>query len=61
MSLFLIVHMISIYVLFGIPIAIMFARSGASWAFSLFVLLPIIGLPIALLLLANRPWRREVA
>ena len=61
MSVFLIVHMVGTYVLFGIPIAIMFARSGASWAFSLFVLIPIIGLPIALLLLANRPWRRAPA
>ena len=61
MSVFLIVHMVGAYVLFGIPIAIMFSRSGASWAFSLFVLIPIIGLPIALLLLAKRPWRRAPA
>ncbi len=61
MSVFLIVHMVGTYVLFGIPIAIMFQRSGASWAFSLFVLIPIIGLPVALLLLANRPWWREAA
>jgi hypothetical protein len=35
----------------------MFRRAGMNWAWSLFVVIPVIGIPIALLILANRQWQ----
>ena len=45
------------YVTFGIPIGIMFWRAGMNWTWSLLVLIPIFGIPIALLILVNREWQ----
>ena len=55
----IVLNIVIAYVTFGIPIAVMFQRSGSSWAYSLFVLIPFIGIPIALLILINRPWQRQ--
>ncbi|MEM7120117.1 MAG: hypothetical protein AAF563_02495 [Pseudomonadota bacterium] len=44
------------YLLIGIPVAVMFNRIGKTWAWSLLVLIPYIGLPIAAVILAVSDW-----
>lgn len=51
------IFVVAWYLLYGIPIAVMYSRAGLPWAWSLIVLIPVLGTVVAMLILINREWR----